>query len=207
MSAGAAVQSANLVRAESDFSTLTILLLTGVLYRGAGKRLWCSLLELQDRVRDYVAVVGLELVLEEGEGYALLRPRADALAEGLPPLLPSHLLALPTALLLARLRMALADFDVHGDATRLVLTQAQLDALLQPFLVSARDDASLRLQTQAHVDRLIELGALCRLASHGGPAAYEVQRVLRAVVDSSWLNALERCVRAARTAPVGTGQT
>ena len=33
------------------------------------------LLDLQARVRDYVAVLGLELVLDEAEGYAFLRAR------------------------------------------------------------------------------------------------------------------------------------
>ncbi len=58
-----------------DLSTLAITLLKGVIYREGDERLWGALLNLQARVRDYVAVLGLELVLDEAEGYAFLKSR------------------------------------------------------------------------------------------------------------------------------------
>ena len=60
----------------SDLSPLLIHLLKGVLYRDQQEALWQSLLTLQGRVRDYVTVLGLELVLDEAEGYAYLRQTA-----------------------------------------------------------------------------------------------------------------------------------
>jgi hypothetical protein len=60
--------------ANADLSTLAITLLKGVIYREGDERLWGALLDLQARVRDYVSVLGLELVLDEAEGYAFLRP-------------------------------------------------------------------------------------------------------------------------------------
>jgi hypothetical protein len=53
-------------------------LLKGVLYQESDPALWSTLLELQARVRDYVAVLGLELMLDEAEGYAFLRSRPEA---------------------------------------------------------------------------------------------------------------------------------
>ncbi|WP_413894929.1 DUF4194 domain-containing protein, partial [Rhodoferax sp.] len=44
-------------------------LLKGVLYRDDDAPLWAALLSLQMRVRDYVAVLGLTLALDEAEGY------------------------------------------------------------------------------------------------------------------------------------------
>ena len=59
--------------AQPDLSTLVITLLKGVLHREGDERLWGSLLNLQPRVRDYVGVLGLDLVLDEAEGYAFLK--------------------------------------------------------------------------------------------------------------------------------------
>jgi hypothetical protein len=65
--------------ATQDLSSLVIPLLKGVIYRdettaqNAGQ--WNALLDLQARVRDYVAVMGLELVLDEAEGYHRLITR------------------------------------------------------------------------------------------------------------------------------------
>lgn len=53
--------------APPDFSSLAIHLLKGVIYRDADERQWGTLLDLQARVRDYMAILGLELVLDEAE--------------------------------------------------------------------------------------------------------------------------------------------
>ena len=58
--------------------SLVIPLLKGVLYQESDPALWSTLLELQARVRDYVAVLGLELILDEAEGYAFLRSPSRA---------------------------------------------------------------------------------------------------------------------------------
>jgi hypothetical protein len=64
--------------AQAPLSVLVITLLRGVLQREDGERAWASLLALQSAVRDHVAVLGLELVIDEAEGYALLRSRPQA---------------------------------------------------------------------------------------------------------------------------------
>ena len=57
-----------LVDKDMNLSILVINLLKGVLYRVDDQRLWASLLNLQTRVRDYMSVIGLKLVLDEAEG-------------------------------------------------------------------------------------------------------------------------------------------
>lgn len=54
-----------------------VALFQGVVYREAGAAPWQSLLDLQARVPDYAGVIDLELMLDEAEGYAYLRQRAQ----------------------------------------------------------------------------------------------------------------------------------
>ena len=61
--------------AAPDLSAVLIPLLKGVSYRADDAAHWSALLQLQGRVRDHVAVLGLELMLDEAEGYAFLRSR------------------------------------------------------------------------------------------------------------------------------------
>ena len=71
------------VSQDNRLSLLLITLMKGVLYQEQDVRLWQQLLDLQARVRDYVTVLGLELMLDEAEGYAWLRTReADDGAAG-----------------------------------------------------------------------------------------------------------------------------
>lgn len=52
-------------------------LFKGVLYAENDEKLWQSLLGLTSHVRDYVSVLGLDLFLNESEGYAFLRSKDD----------------------------------------------------------------------------------------------------------------------------------
>ena len=63
--------------AEPDLPLAVTQLMKGVVYRDAHDRAWRQLLQLQAQVRDYVAVMGLTVVIDEAEGYAFLRSRPD----------------------------------------------------------------------------------------------------------------------------------
>ena len=91
----------------ADLSVLLIGLLKGVLYRDGDERQWAALLNLQARVRDYVAVLNLDLVLDEAEGYAFLKsrpePADDDPSPHLPRLVARRPLSFAVSLLLALL--------------------------------------------------------------------------------------------------------
>jgi hypothetical protein len=182
--------------ATHDLSSLVIPLLKGVLYRDGDASLWSALLNLQARVRDYVAVLNLELVLDEAEGYAFLRSRPagddDATASSLPRLVPRRPLSFPVSLLLALLRKKLAESDAGGGDTRLILSREQIVELIRVFLPAGSNETKLIDQIETHVNKIVELGFLRRLKPAAGKregqaAAFEVQRILKAFVDAQWL--------------------
>jgi len=177
--------------ATDDLSALVIFLLKGVIYREGDAALWNALLNLQARVRDYVAVLGLELVLDEAEGYAFLRSRQeseDGAASRLPRLVARRPLSFPVSLLLALLRKKLAEFDASGGDTRLVLTRDEIVELVRVFLPESSNEARLIDQIETHLNRIVELGFLRRLKpGTGQAAAFEVRRILKAFVDAQWL--------------------
>ena len=125
----------------ADLSALLISLLKGVLYRDSDERLWGALLNLQARVRDYVTMLYLELVLDEAEGYAFLKSRPEPKDEGqttsLPRLVVRRQLSFPVSLLLALLRKKLAEFDTRGGDTRLVMSRDEMIELIRVFMPNA----------------------------------------------------------------------
>src|SRR2546422_2476881 len=104
----------------NTLSLVLIALMKGVLDREYDPARWQSLLDLQARVRDHVAVLGLELILDEAEGCAYLRQRPvrDG-EEELPRLVPRRQLGYQVSLLLALLRKKLAEFDATSGESRL----------------------------------------------------------------------------------------
>ena len=178
----------------NDLSTLIILLLKGVIYQDADTSLWNALLLLQARVRDYVSVLGLELVLDEAEAYAFLRSRLpnqeneDDAASKLPRLIVRRPLSFPVSLLLALMRKKLAEFDASGGDTRLVLSRDEIVELIRVFLPETSNEAKLMDQMETHLNKIVELGFLRKLkVTAGQTSMFEVRRILKAFVDAQWL--------------------
>lgn len=168
---------------------LAVALLKGVLYREADEHLWSTLLNLQSRVRDYVAVLNLELALDEAEGYAFLRSRAvddDEVAQKMPRLVARRPLSFPVSLLLALLRKKLAEFDASG-GTRLVLAREDIVQLVAVFLPTGSNESRIVDQIETHINKAVELGFLRLLKASGGPPSYEIRRILKAFIDAQWL--------------------
>jgi len=178
-------------------ATLIVPLLKGVIYQENDAALWHALLGQQGAVRDHVAVLGLELALDEAEGYAFLRSRAtdgdDSDAAAMPRLVPRRPLSFPVSLLLALLRKKLAESDASGGEARLVLGRDDIVDLLRVFLPDSSNEARMVDQVDAHINKVVELGFLRRLkpgagaASHAA-ASYEVRRIVKAFVDAQWLS-------------------
>jgi hypothetical protein len=169
----------------NKLSTLIISLLKGVVNRDGDEALWQSLGELQIRVREYVAVLGLELVLDEAEGCAYLRQRAAGEGEALPRLVPRRQLSYPVSLLLVLLRKKLVELDAGGGDTRLVLKRDEIVELMRVFLRDVNNEAKALDRVEAHINKVVELGFLRRL--RGREDEYEVRRILKAFIDAQWL--------------------
>ncbi len=180
----------------TDLSVLLINLLKGVVYRESDEQLWSALLGLQARVRDYAAVLNLDLMLDEAEGYAFLQGRDDLTdddsAPRLPRLIARRPLSFQVSLLLALLRKKLAEFDAGGTDTRLVLSRDDIVELVRVFLRDEPNEVRLINQIQLAINKVLELGFLRKLKPTAGSAAagaghYEVQRIVKAFVDAQWL--------------------
>lgn len=181
--------------AANDLSVLVVTLLKGVIYREVDGNLWNGLLNLQSRIRDYVAVLGLELVYDEAEGYAFLRSRMDVeedVGPKIPRLVARRPLSFPVSLLLALLRKKLAEFDASGTDTRLVLSRDEIVELVRVFLPESSNEVKLIDQIETHINKIVELGFLRKLKptvvnTGRQMAMYEVRRILKTFVDAQWL--------------------
>ncbi|MBI3284336.1 MAG: DUF4194 domain-containing protein [Burkholderiales bacterium] len=187
----AELQTESISSTDTGLSTLLISLLKGVLYREGDEHLWAALLKLQARVRDYMAVLNLDLVLDEAEGYAFLKSRAAGEEEEtqtrLPRLIARRPLSFQVSLLLALLRKKLAEFDAGGGDTRLVLSRDEIVELIRVFLPTSSNETRLIDQIETQINKVVDLGFLRKLKVASGPASFEVRRILKAFVDAQWL--------------------
>ncbi|MFZ9034914.1 MAG: DUF4194 domain-containing protein [Francisellaceae bacterium] len=179
----------------TDISPLVIHLLKGVLYQENDGKKWQTLLALQSQLRDYIAVLGLELMLDEAEGYAFLRTleTEDNNTMSKPRLMIRRPLSFPVSLLIALLRKKLAEFDASGSDTRLILSREDIVELYSVFLPNSSNEARLSDQIEKYINKVIELGFLYKLKTGGSSreSRFEVKRIIKAYVDAQWLSELD----------------
>ncbi len=178
----------------ADLSRVVIPLMRGVVYRDVKESLWSALVRQQSAVRDYVAVLGLDLELDESEGYAFLRSHRtdeeeESEGESVPRLVVRRQLSFQESLLLALLRRKLAECDAGGGDTRLVLSREQILDTARIFLPEGRTEARFEDDLDSLLDKVAKKGFVRELSGQQG--MYEVRRIIKAFVDAQWLSELD----------------
>lgn len=162
-------------------------LLKGVLYRDANEIAWHHLQGLVSQVRDYVSTLGLDVVVDDNQGFAFLRslPEEELAERGIGRLIPRHRLSKSTSLMLALLRKKLLEFDATGSGTRLVLDSQQIRQLMQPFMPTGDNETQAVDKIDATITKVVDLGFARRIPKQEGQ--FEVRRVISAFVTADWL--------------------
>jgi hypothetical protein len=176
---------------------VVVALMKGVLDREENPTAWQALVGLAARAREYVQVLGLELILDEGEGYAFLRqrPQADGEPE-LPRLVARRQLGYSVSLLLVLLRKKLAELDASGGDPRLILSRTQIADLVRLFQQDRTNEARAADRVDADISKVVELGFLRRLRGDGD--AFEVRRLLKSFIDAQWMDGFAQRLAAYR---------
>jgi hypothetical protein len=174
----------------SDALTVPVvhLLKAGVIYQSDAPAVWDQILAQHVQIGDYLRVIGVDIVIDRGEGYAYTRQMdTDARDDGavVPRLVTRHRLSFPVSLLLALLRGRLADSDATSSDTRLVLTRDDMVEMVRGFLPPRSNEAQFVDQIDTHIKKLVDLKALRPTKQ---AASYEVRRHIKALIDPQVLS-------------------
>jgi len=164
-----------------------IRLMQGVIYRESDEDTWITLERLGGGVRDHFATIGIDVVIDDAEGYAYLRSRpTEDGDEALPRLVRRRALTYNVSLLLVLLRKRLVEFETTGGEGRLVLSTDQIVEMLRLFQSESTNDARAVDQAETTIKKAAELGFLRQL--RGQNDQWEVRRILKAYVDAQTLS-------------------
>ena len=177
-------QSEHSTSDDPALGTVVVNLMKGVVYRDLNPDVWQQLEELHARVIDYVAVMGLNLIVDEAEGYAYLKQVIDE-ERSVPKLIARRPLSFPISLLCVLLRKKMVEQDAGGGEARLILTREQIVEMMRVFLPDRANEARLFDQIDTYINKVAEFGFLKKLNTT--PPAWEVRRIIKALVDADWL--------------------
>lgn len=164
-----------------------IRLMQGVVYRESDEDTWSILERLGAGVRDHFATIGVDVIIDDAEGYAYLRSRPEEDSEkALPRLVRRRALTYNVSLLLVLLRKRLVEFETAGGDGRLILTTDQIVEMLRLFRAESTNEARVVDQAETAIIKARELGFLRQL--RGQSTQWEVRRILKAYVDAQTLS-------------------
>ena len=171
---------------QPNLSTIIIHLLKGILFRNQHPVLWHDLLELQTQVLDYVKVIGLNLDIDENEGYAWLTQAIVDEDENnaLPRLIVRRPLSYPISLLCVLLRKKMAEADSSGAETRVIVSRQELINAMLVFMPEKSNEVQIAAAISATINKVTELGFLRKLKNDN--ENLEIQRIIIALVDADW---------------------
>lgn len=179
-----------------------IRLMQGVVYRTSDEDTWLTLERLGAGVRDHFAAIGVDVVVDDAEGYAYLRSRPEEDGEeALPRLVRRRALTYNVSLLLVLLRKRLVEFETGGGQGRLVLSTNQIVEMLRVFQAESTNDARVVDQAETTIKKASELGFLRQL--RGQRDHWEVRRILKAYVDAQTLSDFAAKLREYAGTPAG----
>ncbi|MGH3555439.1 MAG: DUF4194 domain-containing protein [Mycobacterium sp.] len=172
---------------EHAIASAIIRLMQGVVYRESDEDTWLTLERLGAGVRDHFATIGVDVVVDDAEGYAYLRSQpSEEGDEVLPRLVRRRALTYNVSLLLVLLRKRLVEFETTGGEGRLVLITDQIVEMLRLFQAESTNDARVVEQAETTIKKAADLGFLRQL--RGQRDQWEVRRILKAYVDAQTLS-------------------
>ncbi|KGE87616.1 DUF4194 domain-containing protein [Phaeodactylibacter xiamenensis] len=172
---------------KAEIRAPAIYLLKGILYREQHLDAWNLLLRYRERLRAYFEVLGLELIVEEGDGYAYLRQQPEEEeADPQPRLMTRRRLSYQQTLLIVLLRKRLLEFESEGNEVRLVLRYSDIAEMMRLYWDdTAANERKQEDKLRADIKKMISFGFLQTVREED---RYEVSRILKAYVPIEKLN-------------------
>lgn len=174
------------------YAPLLIKLLQGIVYDD-DKTTWNDIIAFQQQIRNYFAVMGIELILSEQEGFAYLSQpdNIEGEAVAVPRLVRRMPISYEVTLLCVVLREALDEFDVKNtDARKLFLTSKDIKDRIELFFGDRTDKVKLLEKLDNYINTAVSLGFLKEIEVRSHEAnnkTYEVRRVLKSKMNNAKL--------------------
>lgn len=182
----------------NDISHAIVALMKGVVYKDKHARHWTTVLGSYAAINSHFVYVGLEVFLDEAEGFAFLKqiPNEDE-PDPLPRLIPKRPLGFQTSLICVLLRKRLAEHDASTSEPRLIITEEDIFDMVKAFIPEKTNEAKLHDDIRRNIVKVAEMGFLDELKK-AEETTYEVRRIIKAAFNADALADLDNLLEGYR---------
>ncbi len=182
-----------------EWAPAVVRLLQGPVYDD--EPVWRLLLDNAAHIRRWLAAIGVELVLDEAEGFAYLSQPELEEEGGRARLVRRMPLTFEVSLLLVILREEFEHFDTaNTDSRRLYLTRQEIRERIGLYFKEKTDQTRLMRELDRYIRQVEALGFIREAREGGAPAGgaqegvYEVRRIVKAKVNTGFLEEFKRAM-------------
>lgn len=181
--------------ARANYAAVIIKLLQGPVYAD-DKNIWRELLGWQSPIKEYFGKIGIELLINEADGFArVMQPEIDENDDKpLPRLMKKQAISYEATLLCVILREGLEEFDVKSDGTKYFLTQKEIKEHIELFYREQSNKSKLWKDMSRPIASLLNIGILKLnredLANKDNNQ-YEIKRIIKAFISNDKLEEIK----------------
>ena len=177
---------------QKPYSKAIILLLKKTVEKGSP--VWEDIINYQIEIQEYLAVIGLELILKKDEGFAFVKQIVfddDTTLN----LVSRRQLGFEASIVVIVLRQLLEDYDnnpIETQSTDRIITSNEIKDEVRLFLPQNYNRVKLERDLDTYIQRVVELGFLKEMKRNGDEVRYKIHRIIKEKVTLEDLDTFKK---------------
>lgn len=177
---------------QKPYSKAIILLLKKTVEKGSP--VWDDIINYQMEIQDYLAVIGLELIVKKDEGFAFVKQIVfddDTTLN----LVSRRQLGFEVSIVVIVLRQLLEDYDsnpIETQSADRIITGNEIKDEVRLFLPQDYNRVKLEKDLDTYIQRVVDLGFLKEVKRNGDEVRYKIHRIIEEKVTLEDLEAFKK---------------
>lgn len=160
------------------YSKAIVKLLKGIVEKDDA--VWNEVLSYQSDIQDYIAVMGLELIVKKDEGFAFVKQlKLDD--DKTMNMVSRKQYGFEVSVMLIVLRQILEDFDSNPtmQATDKYVTASEIKEETEMFLPTSYNKVKFEKELDSNIDKIVKFGYLVEPKHLEGEKRYKIHRIIK----------------------------
>lgn len=155
---------------------------------------WDDIIMYQEDIRNYLSVIGLELVIKKEEGFAYLKQivmEDDSTLN----LVQRRQLSFEVSIVLIVLRQVLEDFDnnpTDTTSTEKIISNNEIKDEIRMFLPEKYDKVRFEKELERYIQTVVDLGFLKEVKRNDNEVRYRIHRIIKEKITLENLDLFKR---------------
>jgi hypothetical protein len=170
----------NLEKNIKPYSKAIVRLLKSPIER-KNESLWNDIVNYQIEIQEYIAAIGLELIIKKDEGFAFVKQFENGEGNTL-GLIVRRQIGFEATIILIVLRQSLEEFDSNPTQFQVVekfITNTEIKDEVELFLQEGYNRMKFQKDLDGYINKIVELGYLKEVSKNVNGTKYQIHRIIK----------------------------